>query len=127
MSRGGASGGAECGVRVVRGAAPRPATKKRSFRVRRLTPAPGLRTDRGLEDTEERVELQLQLGSVREAIVELETLVDAHPLRERLRGQLMIALYRAGRQADALRAFQDGRNILAEELGLDPGPELRRL
>ena len=76
---------------------------------------------------EERIELELALGQLDAGIVELEALVAAYPLRERLRGQLMITLYRAGRQADALRAFQNGRHILAEELGLEPGPELRRL
>src|SRR5262249_49299985 len=61
--------------------------------------------------TEERIELELTLGRVDDGIIELEALVAAHPLRERLRGQLMVALYRAGRQADALQAFQDGRHI----------------
>jgi len=76
---------------------------------------------------EERLEAELSLGHHQTAVVELEALVTAHPLRERLRGLLMLALYRSGRQADALRAFQDGRQLLAEELGLEPGPELRQL
>src|SRR5262249_53308818 len=53
--------------------------------------------------------------------------VQEHPYRERLRAQLMLALYRAGRQADALAAYQAGRRVLADELGVDPGPALREL
>lgn len=76
---------------------------------------------------EERLDIELGLGHHAAVIAELEALVTAHPLRERLRGLLMVALYRAGRQADALRAFQEGRHHLGEELGLEPSAELRRL
>jgi predicted ATPase/DNA-binding SARP family transcriptional activator len=76
---------------------------------------------------EDRVEAELALGRHSELVVGLEALVAQHPLRERLRRQLMLALYRCGRQADALRVFQEGRTVLADELGLDPGPELRAL
>jgi predicted ATPase/DNA-binding SARP family transcriptional activator len=73
------------------------------------------------------VELRLADGAHAELVGELEALVAAHPLRERLRGQLILALHRSGRQADALRAYGEARATLAEELGIDPSPELQRL
>ena len=76
---------------------------------------------------EERVEAELALGRHERLVPELERLVAREPLRERLRGQLMLALYRSGRQADALAAYQDARRTLVDELGVDPGPELQRL
>ena len=76
---------------------------------------------------EERIDADLALGRDDELIGELESLVERHPLRERLRGQLMLALYRAGRQAQALQVYQDGRQHLAAELGLEPSESLRRL
>ncbi len=76
---------------------------------------------------EQRIDADLELGRHAELVPELEGLVREHPLRERLRGQLMLALYRAGRQADALAAYQEGRRLLVDELGLEPGEELRRL
>jgi YVTN family beta-propeller protein len=76
---------------------------------------------------EERVEADLALGRAGQLIPELEALVREHPLRERLVRQLMLALYRAGRQAEALAAFQAARRRLAEEFGLEPSPQLQRL
>src|SRR5512132_2080464 len=76
---------------------------------------------------EDRVEADLRLGRHRELVAELEGLVRDQPLRERLWAQLMLALYRSGRQADALLAYQRARSVLVEELGIDPGAELRRL
>ena len=76
---------------------------------------------------EERTEIMLMLGRAAAAAAELTGLVREHPLREGMRGQLMVALYRCGRQADALAVFADGRRLLDEELGLEPGPGLRRL
>jgi len=73
------------------------------------------------------LELELQLGRHQEIIGELTELVAEHPLNERFRGQLMLTLYRGGRQADALETFRAGREVLQEELGLDPCPELCRL
>jgi predicted ATPase/DNA-binding SARP family transcriptional activator len=76
---------------------------------------------------EERVEADLRLGRHGALVAELESLVTEHPLRERLRSQLMLALYRGGRQADALEAYQSARETLLEELGLEPSSELREL
>jgi DNA-binding SARP family transcriptional activator/pimeloyl-ACP methyl ester carboxylesterase/class 3 adenylate cyclase len=76
---------------------------------------------------ESRAEALLASGRHGEAITELETLTAAHPLRERLWSLRMLALYQAGRQADALHAYGDLRAILADELGIDPGPALRDL
>jgi DNA-binding SARP family transcriptional activator/class 3 adenylate cyclase len=76
---------------------------------------------------QERMDADLARGRDRDLIGELEALVASHPVRERLRGQLMLALYRAGRQADALEVYRQGRQALAEELGIDPDPALQRL
>jgi YVTN family beta-propeller protein len=76
---------------------------------------------------EERIESELQLGSDRSLVPELEALVAEHPLRERLRAHLMLALYRSGRQADALAAYAEARSVLVEQLGVEPGPELQDL
>jgi len=76
---------------------------------------------------EDHVDAELERGRERELVPRIESLVARHPLRERLRGQLMTALYRSGRQADALAAYQDVRRALLEELGLDPGPQLQQL
>ena len=76
---------------------------------------------------EQRIEADLELGRHAELVPELEGLVREHPLRERRRGQLMLALYRCGRQADALEVYRTGRRLLDEELGLKPDDELQRL
>ena len=76
---------------------------------------------------EERIDADLAGGRHAELVGELETLVAAEPLRERLRAQLMLALYRSGRQAEALDAYRAARRVLADELGLEPGEPLRRL
>jgi DNA-binding SARP family transcriptional activator/streptogramin lyase len=76
---------------------------------------------------EERIDADLELGRDAELVPELESLVAEHPFRERLRGQLMLALYRSGRQADALEAYQTGRRVLQDELGLEPSKDLRDL
>jgi DNA-binding SARP family transcriptional activator len=80
-----------------------------------------------LEALEERIDAALELGGGGELAGELEELVAEHPLRERLRGQLMLSLYRAGRQAEALQAYLDARRTLVEELGIDPSPALQQL
>jgi predicted ATPase/DNA-binding SARP family transcriptional activator len=84
-------------------------------------------TELRLAAVEDRVEADLVLGRHATVVGDLEALVAEHPLRERLRGQLMRALYRSGRQAEALETYRQSRRLLGEELGLDPSPELRRL
>jgi YVTN family beta-propeller protein len=76
---------------------------------------------------EQRIEAELELGRHATLCPELEALVAEHSLRERPRGQLMLALYRSGRQADALDVYRAGRSLLVEELALEPGPQLQRL
>jgi len=80
-----------------------------------------------LAAAEDRIEADLALGAGGELIGEIESLVAANPLQERLRGQLMLALYRAGRQADALAAYRQASELLREELGLEPGRPLQEL
>jgi DNA-binding SARP family transcriptional activator len=74
-----------------------------------------------------RIDADLALGRHLELVPELEALVAEHPLRERSRAHLMVALYRTGRQSEALQVYRDARRLLAEELGIDPGPELQSL
>jgi DNA-binding SARP family transcriptional activator/ABC-type glycerol-3-phosphate transport system substrate-binding protein len=76
---------------------------------------------------EERIAAELDLGRHREIVAELETLIGRHRYRERLWGDLVVALYRSGRQGDALNAYQRARTVLREELGIDPSPELQKL
>jgi DNA-binding SARP family transcriptional activator len=76
---------------------------------------------------EERNDAEIEVGQPEKLVGELEALVAEHPLRERFREQLMLALYRSGRQAEALDAFQQGRRTLVEELGIDPSPRLQQL
>ncbi|WP_405798046.1 AfsR/SARP family transcriptional regulator [Streptomyces sp. NBC_01506] len=80
-----------------------------------------------LQLVEGRLDIDLELGRHAEAVSELTALTAAHPLRERLRELLMLALYRSGRQAEALAVYADTRRLLADELGVDPRPELARL
>jgi YVTN family beta-propeller protein len=90
-------------------------------------PAIARLTEARVAALEERIDADLALGRHSALVGELEELVAHHPLRERLRGHLMLALYRSGRQADALAAYQEGRRALVDELGVEPGPELRKL
>ncbi len=80
-----------------------------------------------LATLEERIDADLACGRHADLVGELEALAAAHPLRERLRAQLMLAFYRSGRQAEALHVYRAARRELADELGLEPGEELRRL
>ncbi|MFD1149440.1 AfsR/SARP family transcriptional regulator, partial [Saccharothrix hoggarensis] len=98
-----------------------------------LEDLPGLRGDSTrleqarLDVVETWAEVELELGHHVRVGEELAVVVAEHPLRERVRAQLMLAQYRAGRRADALRTYQEARRTLIEQIGLEPGPELRRL
>jgi DNA-binding SARP family transcriptional activator len=76
---------------------------------------------------ENRIDADLEAGTQAGLVGELEALIAAHPLRERLRAQLILALYRSGRQAEALEVYRETRRVLADELGLEPSPDLREL
>lgn len=95
--------------------------------------SPALRGEQGrLEELrlavlEERVDADLSLGRHRELVAELTVQVAENPTRERFRGQLMLALYRSGRQAEALETYRKGRRVLVEELGVEPGTALQEL
>jgi peptide/nickel transport system substrate-binding protein len=80
-----------------------------------------------LAAVEARIDAELALGRDAALVPELEALVGEHPLREQLRSQLMLALYRCGRQADALETYRVGRSLLSQELALEPSPRLREL
>ncbi|MDP9070812.1 MAG: winged helix-turn-helix domain-containing protein [Actinomycetota bacterium] len=80
-----------------------------------------------LNALEDRIDAELALGLHRELVGELQALVSEHPFRERLWAQLILALYRSGRQSEALRVYQQARQALVEQLGLEPGVELRRM
>ncbi|MCA2219074.1 AfsR/SARP family transcriptional regulator [Jidongwangia harbinensis] len=92
-----------------------------------LRAAAGAVNERRITVTEDCIEIELGLGLQRDLVGELTELIAAHPLRERLRGQLMIALYRSGRRAEALEAYQAARRSLVEDLGLEPSEWLRQL
>src|SRR5439155_844661 len=80
-----------------------------------------------LQAEEELVEAELARGGGEELVPKLEALIARNPQRERPRGQLILALYRAQRQTEALEAYADARRILVQELGVEPGPALQRL
>jgi DNA-binding SARP family transcriptional activator len=80
-----------------------------------------------LDAIEERIDADLELGEGSSLVPELEALVEQFPLRERLRRQLMLALYRSGRQAESLDVYHAAREALSDQLGIDPGPELQQL
>ena len=98
------------------------------FRYDRFAEAEAARLDElRISALEQRVQAHLDRGVGGSLVAELQALVAENPYRETLRGQLMVALYRAGRQAEALEAYRAAREVLVEGLGIDPGGELQRL
>ena len=84
-------------------------------------------TEARMAATELAIDAEVEAGRAAEAIIELTAMVRAHPLRERLRAQLMLAMYRCGRTAEALQVYRETRQFLVTELGIEPGPELQEL
>ena len=84
-------------------------------------------TEMRIATIEARIDADLALGRHADLVAELEHLVAEHPVREHLRAQLMLALSRSGRQTEALRSYESARSVLADEVGLEPSPELRAL
>lgn len=84
-------------------------------------------TDQWLEATEELIDHDLTLGRHKQVATEFQSLLDAHPMRERLRGHLMLALYRSGRQVEALDVYREMRRALGDGQGINPGPRLQEL
>jgi DNA-binding SARP family transcriptional activator/Tfp pilus assembly protein PilF len=84
-------------------------------------------SERWISATEERIEVDLALGNHADLVAELRNLIADHPMRERLRQLLMLALYRSGRQAEALAAYRDARTYLLDELGIEPAEPMQRL
>src|SRR6266508_934566 len=124
-----AQGDAEAAAEALRGALSLwrgPALAEFAYESFAQRPAARLEALR-LGALENRIEADLALGRHAELVAELDELVASHPLRERLRAQLMLALYRSGRQAEALEVYREARRVLDEELGLEPGEELREL
>jgi DNA-binding SARP family transcriptional activator len=96
------------------------------LRDSRLANAAAVLDEQRLDAVEAATAIRLRLGEAAATLGELTALVDEHPFRESLRALLMRALHASGRQADALVVYEQGRRMLADELGLDPGPQLRR-
>lgn len=92
-----------------------------------LRPAADQLDEQRISLVEDCVELELHLGRHRDLVAELTGLVEQHPMRERLHGQLMLALYRSQRQAEALEVYRRARRTLVDELGIEPGADLQRL
>jgi DNA-binding SARP family transcriptional activator len=92
-----------------------------------LRAAAGRLDEQLISTNEDRLTLELELGRHHELVAELRELVEVHPLRERLRGQLMLALYRCGRPTEALTVYQEARRVMIEELGMEPSEHVQRL
>ena len=124
LGRSSAASGRSCsGTRSRSGVAPSRRLELEDFAQEEIHRLEDLR----LGVLEERIAADLEVEVDSELVAEIESLVRQHPLRERFAAQLMLALYRSGRQAEALSAYHDARRTLVDELGIEPGPELQAL